>query len=381
MLAYFILLATTAWAGAMSSRNTIRYAIFYVPTVLIVGLKYEVGFDWNVYSSQFAAFSQIPLDRFFYYFTDYVTLYAHEPLFILLSYLGSQLFGTFELFYCVCYLFFIFSITRLGRVLESNYIAAFAIIHLFLLFTLEFSTLRQLIALSLVNLGIAFSIERQRWKGIVFFTIAPFFQGSAAIYVFVFLILISTKQYSKIILSAGFLLAILVSAIGISDFARLFSFALPLSLSAKLEYYTQIREYNFSIAEYLFSITLYLILILFGIKNRKSQNGNIRLLSNFLLFLVAISLAGFAIPTLRNRMLYEIVTIASLLLFANEASKKAVFRLAIIPMGIFFFAVSLTKQTSFMFVPYQNYVWHLMWGLESDGWDRQDRLKWLLRNG
>ncbi len=380
MFAYIALLATTAWAGILSPRNAMRKILFFAPTFLIVGFKYDIGFDWHVYTEQFETFSQVPPGQFFDDFFVYVGLYAHEPLFVLLSYIGAQTLSIYELFYCVLFLFFVFSTMRLGKVVGTNTPAAFFVIHLFLLFTLEFSTLRQMVALSVLNLGIAFSLEGRRGKGLIFLVLAPLFQVSTAIFVLLFFLTRATRRLARIALVLALGGALVINSVGIAQFASVFSSLLPDIYVAKLTYYTEVRQYDFSMLEALFAIILYLVLGYFLFLNQKSDNHAVKLLSTFLLFLIAIALAGFVITTIRNRMLYEILTVSALLLFSKQTRKPVFIKPAVIALGHFFFAVSLTKPTSFMYVPYQNYLWFQIWGLESDGLDRQSQLESILRN-
>lgn len=380
MFAYIFLLTTTACASVLSPHNAIRKVLFFVPTFLIVGFKYEVGFDWNVYTQQFQTFAQVRPGQFFDNFFFYVGLYKHEPLFVLLSYIGAQTLGIYELFYCVLFLFFFYSTVRLGKVFGTNAAAAFFVIHLFLLFTLEFSTLRQMISLSVLNLGIAFSLEGRRAKGVVFLVLAPFFHGSAAIFALVFLLTGAVGYAARISLVFALGGVLLINSVGIAQFASLFSIILPEIYEAKMTYYTEVKEYNFNLLEALFAITLYLVLGYFLFLNQKSDSRAIKLLSTFLLFLIAIALAGFTIPTIRNRMLYEILTVSALLLFSKQTRKPVFIKPAVIALGLFFFTVSLTKPTSFMYVPYQNYLWFQIWGLDSDGPNRQSQLTSILQN-
>ena len=380
MLAYFTLLATTAWAGEISHRNVLRYIIFFIPNILIVGFKYEVGFDWFVYTEHFSTFYDMPADTFFRDFWSIVAVYAQEPLYILLSFLGAKTLGSYEIYCCIWFIFFVYSIARLARILSADYVSSFLIIHFFLLFTLEFSTLRQMIALSTFNLGLALTLEGRKLPGLIFLAIAPFIQASTTIFIFVLLIMRATRRVSKLILAVSVISALMVSAIGVDKLAQIFSFIAPALVSQKLTYYAEVREYQFNILEVLFSLKTFSAFALLSQKGRRHDDANLRFLSTFTMYLIFIAIAGFAIATIRNRMLYEIVIIGSLIISSRKMSGIFKIRASILAMGAFFFFVSVVKSTSFMYVPYQNYIWHKMWDLRSDGPERQDRLNWMLRN-
>lgn len=380
MFSYIILLATTAFSSQLSRRNVLRKILFIVPSLLIVGFKYEVGFDWNVYTEQFYTFSQIDFEQFRNNFFSYVILYQHEPMFVLLSYIGAKTLGTFEFLYCLLFIFFIYTTSRIGKVIGANIIAAFFVIHLFLLFTLEFSTLRQMVSLSILNLGIAMILEGNKVRGVAFLLLAPFFQFSSVIFVFFFLVTLATRRLLRIIIIFAFVCALVINVVGIEKLLSVFSSKIPSIFQTKLIYYMQNKLMDFSLLEALFAINLYLLLGYFLFLNRKNVNGNIALLSSFLILLIALAIAGFEFKTLRNRMLYEIIPISALMLFSTQSRQPVFLKPAIITMGVFFFTTSIIKPTSFMFVPYQNYIWFQILDLQSDGEARQAKLKLMLGN-
>ncbi len=379
MLIYVVLLAATAWASLLSRRNVMAKVLFFVPTMFIVGFKYEVGFDWSVYTWQFKNFSEMDFSYFLSNLFNYSNLYQHEPLFIALSYFSSQFLFKYEIFYFISYSFFVFSIVKLSNLLNSNYMASFFIIHLFLLFTLEFSTLRQMISLSFLNIGIFYYLSDRKNKGIFLMIMAPFFQGSTAIFVSVLFFSESTVRIKKIVVTILFLIAVSVKFIGLAKISSYFSGVLPGIYDTKLNYYTQIKIYNFNIFEIIFSSTLYLFIGYFLYKNFNNENYEIRFLSLFLFYLIVLAFVGFSINTIRNRMLYEIIPLASIILFSSKSKNSNFMKPAIISLGIFFFSISLVKPTSFMYVPYQNYIWYNIWEIESNGLKRQSMLNAYLR--
>ena len=381
MAAYVFLFLATLLAAGMRRRNPFRPIVFGLTTLYIVGLKYEVGFDWYVYSEQFRIFSDMSFSEFFGNISYQVAYHAQEPLFLVLSFLSAKTLGVYEIFQCVAYGFFVWSVFFLGRsVGRVNVIAAFIPIHLFLLFTLEFSTLRQMIALALFHISLGLFLSGKSRKSYVFAALAPFIQASSAIFALVTYWTAATSRMAKIWLLAGGLAVVIVNVVGFGAILSNFGGFFPRVLADKIYYYTEVREYGFSIAEQAFSVVFYIAAIVFSSKNRRHVSPRIRFVSTLVLYLSILALAGFAIPTLRNRMLYEIVVLVSLLMFTRGIIFRKTARMVLIPMGILFFAVSLTKQTSFAFVPYQNYVWYQVTGQESDGYARQQRILDIVRN-
>ncbi len=375
----YIALIFVTWASSLLSRkNIFRYLLFFVPTLLIVGFRYEVGFDWPVYSSQFYQFQNIPFLDFLSQIFIFSALYSHEPLFLLTSYFMARVFPDFEYFQFIAYLFFLFSVFRLGKVLGSrNIIAAMVPIHLFLLFTLEFSTLRQSIAISFYNLGLAFFLANKNAKGVWLFVAAVASQSSTAIYVLVQLWTTSAKRWSKLAIVACLVLAVFLSAGGLEWIPVNM---LPGFLGQKLNYYFYERGYNYSLAEQAFFLALFLAISYVLYRSRPALDRRVRFLANLVIFLCLFAIMAFWVNTIRNRIMYEVIIVSSLIAYGPHFRLQKLLRLLLLGAGLLFFSVSLTKQSSFVYVPYQNFIWYKLNGLQSNGLDRQDRLRQRLIN-
>ena len=373
MLPYIALIFTTWAASLLSRKNIFRYLLFFIPTALIVGFRYEVGFDWPVYSSQFYQIQNIPFWDFLSQIFILSALYSHEPLFLLTSYSMARVFPDFEYFQFFAYLFFLYSVFRLGKAIGSrNIIAAMVPIHLFLLFTLEFSTLRQSIAISLYNLGLAFFLTNKNAKGIWLFIAAIATQSSTAIYVLVQLWTTSAKRWSKVAIVICLALAVFLSAGGMEIIPVNM---LPGFLGQKLNYYFYERGYNYSLPEQVFFLTLFLTISYILHRTKPALNRQLGFLANLVIFLCLFAIMAFWVNTIRNRIMYEVIIVSSLVAYGPRFKLQRILRLVLLSAGVLFFTVSLTKQSSFVYIPYQNFIWYKLNDLQSNGLDRQDRLR------
>ena len=378
MLPYIALIFSTWASSFLNRKNIFRYLLFFVPTVLIVGFRYEVGFDWPVYSDQFYQFQPVPIRDFFPQIPVLSIFYSHEPLFLIISYFMSQIFPEFEYFQFFAYLVFLFSVFQLGKALGSrNIIAAMLPIHLFLLFTLEFSTLRQSIAISFYNLGLAYILTNRGGRGIWLQIAAIATQSSTAIYFLVQLWTTSVKKWSKLAIIICLLLAVFLSAGGLQ---LLPVDMLPGFLGQKLNYYFFERGYNYNLSEQMFFLSLFFVIAYILHQSKPALNGQTRFLANLVVFLCIFALMTFWINTIRNRIMYEVIIISSLIAYGPAFRLQRILQLALLSAGVLFFTISLTKKTSFVYIPYQNFIWYKLNGLDSDGLDRQHDLRQLIIN-
>ena len=379
MVAYIVLLLSTALASAISRKNVMRHLVFWPPTIFIVGLKFEVGFDWHVYSERFYDFKAMGLADFVNNFWYIFAVSAQEPVFLIISFVSAKLFISYEIFQCAFYIFFVWSVFRLGNSIgKTNVVAAFCIIHLFVLFTLEMSTLRQMISLSIFHIALSLILKGRTGKSLKFSLLAPFVQASSLMYIIPAYWVGATKRKAKIWIFIAGLAVVVVNAIGFSQVLSAMGGVFPNILASKIEYYANIRTNGFSLSERAFFLVFYIIAIALGWKNRRNSSPQIRYVATLVVYLSILALVGFSIQTFRNRLLYEIVILVSLMLFTKGVRFRSVARMALIPMGLVFFAMSLSQTSSLVYVPYQNYIWYQFMGKESDGYQRQQILRDLI---
>ncbi|WP_189641163.1 EpsG family protein, partial [Paramylibacter ulvae] len=280
---------------------------------------------------------------------------------------------------------FITSFISLGRALGTrNIVAAMIVVHLFVLFTLEFSTVRQLLATSLFNFALASYFNKQRIP-LILFVASVLVQVSAAVYVIAFLFAIGAPRkiwLTTIVASAG---ALALNSISFLPYVLNF---LPSFASVKLEYYFNDRDYSYNTLEQVFFAVFFIIVVLFAnfaqskvtktdaIKQKFSSTD---IALKLVLFLTLVSLAMFFVNTVRNRMLYELIILVSLIAFIPNLKYARYMRLVLFSFGGVYLAVSMTKSLSYMYVPYQNYIFYSVLGYESDGEERHKELQRFFR--
>lgn len=379
MTAYLAFYFSNAILALTRRSNYAAVLLFIALNLWFVGFRYEVGFDWEVYKNQFEYFSQVRLGDFLSGFSFFQRKFTHEAGFLLLAYTASQILPTYEVFHLVVFAFFFSSVFILARSMGSrNIIASFLIIHLFLLFTLEFSTLRQIVAISVFNIGLARLLRRGGFLAYAYMIAAAFFHLSALMYFLFFLAANGSSLRVWAYILPLLLLAIFISFAGFSQLPVIASLG---SAGAKLIWYFELREMNQNIFEQIFFLAFYPLIAVWAFYNfrKKSMPSNGNRLVAKMVFIMAISaLVFFGINVIRNRILYELVILVSLAAFADQARLKVYIRPILLGWGAVFLAASLVKPTSFAFLPYQNYVVHEVLNLESDGAERQERIRHMI---
>lgn len=379
MAAYIAFYVSHIMLALTRRANYAAVLLFVVLNVWFVGLRYEIGFDWVIYKDQFGYFSQLSLGDFLSHFGYFQQHFQHEPGFLILAYLSSHVLPTYEFFHLAVFLVFFLSVLFLGRAMGCrNLIAAFLVIHLFLLFTLEFSTVRQNLAIAIFNVGLAFSFRNRKVSAYVVMLTAVLFQLSALIYLAMYLAASGSRLRVWLYMFPLMLLAAFASLIGLSQLPFINTLG---HLGAKLIWYFDLREVTPNVFEQVFFLALYFIVATWAFVNSKNNpllsKGNKVIIR--MIFVMALSaLIFFGVTIIRNRIMYEMIILVSLAAFMPQARMKSSLRPVLFCWGAIFLMASLVKPASFMYVPYQNYVASEIFNLQSDGPQRQERLTKLI---
>jgi len=384
MIAYASILVLTALSATIPRvSHGLRTFIAFATALYLIGFRYEVGYDWIVYKDLFDMASSMDLRAPFYNVTLLQTIFAFESGFILVVVLFAQVFGEYEYLQFLLYSIFLLSFWRLGTVMGCrNLPAALLIAHLFVLISLEFSTVRQALALSIFNFGLASWMTGKKQSAYVLFLVATTFQVSVLLYIFALMISVGTRKQTWLV----FLIGVIASApiLFPAAFLGSISFA-PTFIAEKVEYYLLVREYNNSVADLLFFgvfLTAILLLVSRHLRLLKRSNAPREevLLATLIIVLTILALSAFPVPTIRNRILYELVVLVALFCFSYRNVGKSNIAFGLCVFGFVYFAATFARPTAFMYVPYQNFIYYKAIGLESDGLTRDDRLRAYLRS-
>nr|WP_276611276.1 EpsG family protein [Thioalkalivibrio sp. XN8] len=345
-----------------------------------VGLRFEMAYDWPYYKEMFDYLSQYPFPQFLRNFVAIQLQYPAELGFLFLTYVFSQVVPDYEWFQSALYFAFLCSFWTLGRAVGcKNISAALIIVHLFLLFTLEFSTIRQAFAVSLFNFGLAAYLRGRGAMAFLLVSLSLFFQFSALLYIGALLLAAtSTKRMWLSAVMVLFLAFPLVFPGVILSLIPIF----PSRIADKLVFYFTERDLDLNILEAIFAVTFYVLIVVMSFRVsyvwRRSFDPRLYFLLRFLLVMSIVALVFIPEHVIRNRIFYEVVIVFSLLAFSPYRIARSRYVWPVIAMGTVFMLVSFTRPSTFMYVPYQNYVVNSVLGLSGDGEDRNRRYRQLL---
>lgn len=377
----FILLSA-AFAFAPRFSLGLREGLVIAASVVFVGFRYEMAFDWPFYVDLYEDLRFLTLGQFLQSFGAIQLQYPVETGFLLFNFLGAKFLPDYEWFQALIFLIFLGGLWSLGRASRCKNIgAALVLIHLFLLFTLEFSTLRQALAIGLFNLGLAAHLRGKIKLTIAFFSLAVLSQISVLIYIAAFMMVLGAPRRLWLLVVGVTIFAVPLS---MPSIVLQFAGLLPSFAASKLNYYFNDRVYGANLLEITFSVVMYLTVVFCAVFAERRLPQDTRKETHFLLrFVVVLSL--LALPfiffnTFRNRILYELVVVFSVVAFSGL--RGGAFRM-VVPFGAFgimMFVAAAIRPTNFTYIPYQNYFIHSAMGWESDGLERLDRLRWFLKS-
>lgn len=372
MLIYLLFLVTiflVSNARFITVRQKTRLVVFL--SFLFIGFRYETGFDWPTYKFQYEYILQTPFFSFFELLGFQSLVTSVETGYVLTTFLASRLFSDFEWIAALYTLLFLLSTVKLGKALGVRNIGmALVLIHMPLLFTLEFSTVRQSLAIAMFNLGLAYYLEKRRGLAILFFSLAPFFQISAIMYLAVFFMAIGSRRTSWTVLIG--LIGVLVAISRPPILLTLARFVSPPGISAKLEWYLTERASGGGLIDIGVAIILLVpaTLLTVNFLRKRGHSKNTVTVYRIAALMSAIALAFVSEQTIRNRYMYEIVILLSLLAFSRTYPVLPFLRVVLLSFGTVMLSVYLVQPSRIMYMPYQNYLVWTIFDLKSSGQER-----------
>lgn len=367
MLTYFSFIGALLLLSAMKDRKA-GSTLAILASFFFIGLRYETGFDWPVYKG---IFDSLRANYSWQEILFQSLISSHEVTFV--AFLGSiaQVAPSYEYVQAIFTIFFLLSFFRLANSIPgSRPVLALAIFFSFYLVSIGFSTVRQTLAISLFNWGLASYLRGGRWTPYVFMLAAVMSQVSSSIYFAAFLVS-KLSIARRLFRPASYSLASLMLMISLPFFLELIAIALPF-IESKIAFYREISfSAYFGITTSAMLIMVYLIGLMTAHLIKRQKNSTDELPSEFLHLisaLSAIAVGSFFFSVLRERISYEVLLLFSIFLSTKIMKSRITVAAAIIGFG-------LTVQTrlyfqdpfDLAFVPYQNWIVLRLTGNESTG--------------
>ena len=367
-LTFFAVIFLVSNSRALPLRVKNGAALFL--SFLFIGLRYETGFDWPTYKIQYEYISRAGFFSFFDLLKTQSLVGSVEPGFVATTFLASRFFSDFEAVAALYTLFFLLSTLKLGQTLGVKNIGmALVLIHLPLLFSLEFSTIRQSLAISAFNLGLAYHLEKRHTLSVVFLSLSPLFQVSGIMYLAVFLMATGTRRISW----PAFIALISVLYATTSSFILLaLASILPPHIGTKLQWYISERIQGGGIVDVGLAMVLLLptAIILIHVLRKQGLSKDEVTVFRVAGIMSIVALAFVNEQTIRNRYMYEIVILVSLLAFSKTYLVMPYLRVVLLSFGTLMLSVYLLQTSRIAYIPYQNFIIWKVFGLESTGNER-----------
>ena len=171
-----------------------------IPPILLASVRYLVGIDYLAYIINYNGIVTMFSPKMILYF------YSKEPLYVITTYIGYLLVGTFTgafWIYSIIYIFFVFEGIRYYKNKISITLGLF--IFYMTYYLVFFNMIRQMIAVAIILFASRYIFQKKFWKYFIWVIIAGLFHKSA--YIMIFLYLLNYKLDSKKISKIFFILA------------------------------------------------------------------------------------------------------------------------------------------------------------------------------
>lgn len=366
ILPYAGFLVIVGWYAFFSSNSKISIILLFVFSALFIGLRFETGFDWPVYKEEFQILRSVDISL--ESIMRYSSYFQHEFGYVALVTLSSKILLDYEQFQLLVYILLFVSLLSVSKALKvRSFSDSFFIIVSFLMFTLMMSTMRQCVAIAMINFGVSFFVREKVFKSLFFALLALSFQISSGIYILVFFAA-STLKFK------GGRLTFIYAALGavIVSVAVNYIPVFELPIINKLNIYVS-REFSSNIYERIFFITINVVALFHSVAMLKRASKKDKFIYRSISIMSAASIALLPITTIRNRIFYENIILYSFVLY-NSPYRTNAFKYLISVLGIVSFASSIVKQSRIAFIPYQNYVVFSVTGEQGDGYSRQQQV-------
>jgi hypothetical protein len=368
---YYTFIFLLVSIAALPIDKNLKNYIALIASVAFVGLKYETGFDWTVYKDMFFHLRNLDANEFISNIDALSLQFKQEHIFVLYVAFASKIFPNYEMFTLFNYAFYVISLYFVSQRFNcEKFSYAIIPIHLFLMFTLEFSTLRQMIAIGFLNFATFFYLRNAYTRTVITLLFAVGTQVSAGIYLVAILpaVILSGNRAGRALLALA-PIAFIVFAVPAYFYSD--------TIIDKLTYYLQSKDYNYNILEIAFSSCFFAFSFVALLISRSTNvNEARRFLWWTCILLIAMAVIMFPFTTVRNRISYVIVPFLSFYLFSYPVRfrYRSVLQYCYFLAGLVFFTGSLLKPSSVVLRPYQNYLVHWAFQFESDGRERQQSL-------
>ncbi len=181
MIVYYLIFLIPAFATLglkpYYNESTKRFFFIIISTfiVLIIGLRYEIGGDWNAYLAYYEYYSSLNFSEFL------VELIFYDPFYVFLNYISGKINGGIYFVNTIAGLIFMYGYTKFS-LKQNMYSLAYLIGIPYLVIVVSMGYTRQSIAIGFVFLAYIALIENKLYKALLFGLLATLSHKTAIIF-------------------------------------------------------------------------------------------------------------------------------------------------------------------------------------------------------
>lgn len=363
------------WLAALVFASIIkeRWAqiAFGVASFIVVGLRYETGFDWHVYKR---AFEILAHDFSLGAIIDYSQAFQVETGWVAVTGLVGQVFPEYEFLQAIVSLVFLVSVFKLSRTLGvENVPLALAIASSFLLLTLMFSTTRQCLALSIFNFALIASLYGRYPLMVALSAFAMSIHVSTIFYIAAMIYAVARPFRMPTPVGVA-----LLSIVGIGVVLAIPAIVgyLPDLLASRVTWYNLDQSFQIVSLWHVYFLTLGAFIAGYTLLVGPANNHPvITAHRRFIIAMAVMGICTYSLDVVRDRISYEMFLVFSIYLARSDLPARMAARAAAVTLGLFFSILNiLAPENRIVFEPYQNYLVVLATGDRGDGAARQEML-------
>ncbi len=382
-MAPYIVLFFSLWVGAaLELFYREKYSIFVlsIVTVVFLGLRFETGYDWPDYKNLFELTPSITTATMKEIF-EISASELKEPLFVFFVSLLKEFGSEFQILVVICAVIQVCVFSGFLVFLKERPATVFAFSISWLIFTLYMSTLRQGLAVSFFLMFMVYMEVGNKKTAVFMLITSALFQYSAIAYLAVY---IASKyvRYNKALIGL-FVVLVFASLAGVDfsvGFLEVVSKGGIEMVNTKITYYLNEASIRANLVEkiYTFLFSIGMFWVLYFVRPSELDTTLIKRMYGMSLIFCVVGIFFYDFPLLRNRVQYLVLPFCYFFVVRYLARVRLNQRVFL--FGVFFiinllyFYLFIDKPSSVPFVPYQNYLVHVVTGEVGTGFDRYNAL-------
>lgn len=355
-IAFITLIGGLCFLSLDKKHYKVSSIIVFILYVIFVGFRFETGFDWIMYTTEFKTinFENTFLDEIL----RISKKYSHEPFYVIIVYWIKFFFKDFFFITFLTSLLLYYSYKKIAQEFKININLLILSLLLYLLFTVHFSLIRQSLAIAFFNFAIVQWNKKDIKYTVLLLIVSFLFHFSAIIYISLFTSSVLLTKYRGRKLHYKLFLGLLMAGVFLP---RNINFGDKTRIGRKLNFYFS-YDFDVNILEVTFTIVFYISVLLLIAKIIKKLEDKYLWMANFVVLSIIVSISFISINTFRNRIFYQMIVVVAIIVLTYGNTifwRKELQKTLFLMFGLTLYIASIVKFYGIAYIPYQSYfqVW------------------------